>query len=86
MSIEGAGVLASYDHATSHLSVWTSTQAPHLIRDGLSECLGILESNITVTAPDVGGAFGPKVQLHPEEIIVAYVATTFKCPVKWICT
>ena len=84
MSIEGAGVLASYDHATSHLSVWTSTQAPHLIRDGLSECLGILESNITVTATDVGGAFGPKVQLHPEEIIVAYVATTFKCPVKWI--
>ncbi|HIM70158.1 MAG TPA: hypothetical protein EYM44_06110, partial [Gammaproteobacteria bacterium] len=33
-----------------------------MIRDGLSECLGILESNITVTAPDVGGAFGPKVQ------------------------
>ena len=37
-----------------------------------------------MTATDVGGAFGPKVQLHPEEIIVAYVATTFKCPVKWI--
>ncbi|MEE2804705.1 MAG: xanthine dehydrogenase family protein molybdopterin-binding subunit [Pseudomonadota bacterium] len=84
MSIETAGVVAVFDRAAAQLSVFSSTQSPHLIRDALSHCLGIPESRVSVTAPDVGGAFGPKLQLHPEELLVAHAARELNRPVKWI--
>ena len=84
LSIEGSGALASFDPATSELEIWSSTQSPHLIRDGLSHCLDMPESRLRVIAPDVGGAFGPKLQLFPEEIVVAHAARELARPVKWI--
>ena len=82
-AIENAGVIAQYVSATDELTIWTSTQVPHLIRDGLSECLKIDNAKIRVVAPHVGGGFGTKMQLLPEELIVGYAAMKFQCAVKW---
>ena len=67
--LEGRAVLAYRDHRLDELVVYTSTQMPHIIRLGLSEVLGLEERNIRVIAPDVGGGFGSKARLSPEEIV-----------------
>lgn len=84
LSMEGAGALARVDSATSKLELTTSTQIPHLVRDGLSLCLGMDKERIRVVAPDVGGGFGPKAQLFPEEVVVAHLARVLGRPVKWV--
>ncbi|HEX5325027.1 MAG TPA: molybdopterin cofactor-binding domain-containing protein, partial [Acetobacteraceae bacterium] len=82
--MEGKGVLAFWDHRAAQLVVHTSTQVPHLIRMGLAEMLGIPQAAIRVAAPDVGGGFGYKCLLQPEEIAVAWLALTRKTPVRWL--
>ena len=84
LSMEGAAALARFDPATSNLELTTSTQIPHLVRDGLSLCLDMDEKRIRVIAPDVGGGFGPKAQLYPEEVVVAHLARVLGRPVKWV--
>ena len=84
LSIEGAGAFATFDAATSELELTTSTQIPHLIRDALSQCLNMPENLLRVLAPDVGGGFGPKAQLFPEEVLVAHAARVLSRPVKWV--
>ena len=81
--MEGKGVLAWWDDRTDQLVVHTSTQVPHLIRAGLAECLGIAQAQIRVAPPDVGGGFGYKCLLQPEEVAVAWLAATFKKPFRW---
>jgi aerobic carbon-monoxide dehydrogenase large subunit len=81
--LEGKGVLAFWDHRAGQLVVHTSTQVPHLIRAGLAECLGLPQAVIRVIAPDVGGGFGYKCLLQPEEIAVAWLAQTYKTPFRW---
>ena len=66
--LEGRGVVTTWDHRLEQLLVYSSTQQPHIVRTGLSECLGIEHARIRVVAPDVGGAFGYKGILLPEEI------------------
>ena len=74
--LEGKGVLAYWDDHDDQLVVVSSTQSPHMIRAGLSEFLGIEQRRIRVIAPDVGGGFGYKVVLQPEELCVAWLAYT----------
>ena len=81
--MEGKGVLAWWDHRTGQLVVHPSTQVPHLIRAGLSEVMGIPQAVIRVVAPDVGGGFGYKCLLQPEEVAIAWLAYTFKKPFRW---
>ncbi len=83
-AIENRGVLAAYDPATRRLRVWSSTQTPHLLRLALAEHLGLVESAITVHTPDVGGAFGIKMHLFPEELVVSLLSLRLGRPVKWI--
>lgn len=83
-AIENRGVLACYDPVTSHLRVWSSTQTPHLLRVALAEHLGLAETRITVLTPDVGGAFGIKMHLFPEELVVSLLALRLGRPVKWV--
>ena len=66
--IEGRGVVAQWDSRLGQLVVHTSTQQPHIVRSGLAECLGLDEGQIRVVAPDVGGGFGYKGILLPEEV------------------
>lgn len=81
--MEGKGALAYWDDRAEQLVVYTSTQVPHVIRTGLSICLGIDQGKIRVIAPDVGGGFGFKCVLQPEEVAVAWLAMTRHHPVRW---
>jgi carbon-monoxide dehydrogenase large subunit len=82
--LEGKAIVADWDFQADQLVVYTSTQVPHVIRIGLAECLGIEEGGIRVIAPDVGGGFGYKCVLQPEEICVAWLALTFKRPFRYV--
>lgn len=81
--MEGKGTLAYWDGRGEQLVVYSSTQAPHMVRSALATCLGIDEGLIRVIAPDVGGGFGYKSVLQPEEVSVAWLALRLKRPVRW---
>jgi aerobic carbon-monoxide dehydrogenase large subunit len=70
----------------SHLRVWTSTQHTYGVRDRLSELLDLEKADIEVLAEDVGGGFGPKAQVYPEEVLTAWAALTLKRPIGWVAT
>jgi carbon-monoxide dehydrogenase large subunit len=82
-SMEGRAVLASWDETDRRLTVWTSSQAPHALRANLAGYLGLSPDEVRVIAPDVGGGFGPKAAIYPEEYVVAALALTLRRPVKW---
>lgn len=82
--IEPRGIVCNYDG--SRLTVWTGTQSVFSIREGLSEALGIPESDIHVLQTDTGGAFGLKGGMYPEYIVASYLAIKERRPVKWIET
>ena len=84
MPMEGSGALAAYDPTSGTLELHSSTQVPHILRDGLARSLGLAASRIRVVAPDVGGGFGPKMQLLPEEVTAAALAVRLGRPVKWV--
>src|SRR6185312_11970436 len=68
------------------LTLYTSTQAPHHIRRQVTEQLGISESALRVISPDVGGGFGYKGKLYPEEGIIAWAARRLRRPVRWVAS
>src|SRR5262245_42653507 len=82
--LEGKAILAQWEERTGQLVVHTSTQVPHMIRTAIAEHLGLSQSRVRVIAPDVGGGFGYKCVLHPEELCVAWLALKFKQPFRWI--
>ena len=82
--MEPRGVVADFNPGTNHLTVWTSTQIPHLVRLLLALVTGHPEHQIRVIAPDVGGGFGCKLYLYAEEVIASILAKRLGCPVKWI--
>ncbi|MBI4347220.1 MAG: xanthine dehydrogenase family protein [Elusimicrobia bacterium] len=82
--IEPRGCVAEFDRATERLTLWSSTQVPHILRTVLAELLEMDESRIRVAAPDVGGGFGVKGQLYPEEVAVCVAARVLGRPVKWV--
>jgi carbon-monoxide dehydrogenase large subunit len=80
--LEARACLAEYDPATETLTVTCSTQSPHQVRTLIAQTLGMPEQNIRVIAPDVGGAFGTKLQANVE-VIPCLVARLLGRPVKW---
>ncbi len=86
MPIEPRGCLASYHAGESTLTLWTSTQVPHLVRTLLPGLIGLPENKVRVITPEVGGGFGSKLQLYAEEILCAHLAMKLGAPVKWIET
>jgi carbon-monoxide dehydrogenase large subunit len=82
--MECRGVLAYRDHRLDEVVVYASTQTPHTMRVALGEILGVEERCIRVIAPDVGGGFGPKARLYPEEIILTALALELDHPLRWI--
>jgi carbon-monoxide dehydrogenase large subunit len=84
--IEPRGCVADVNTTDGFLTLWTSTQVPHILRTILAELLDMPESRIRVVAPDVGGGFGVKGQLAPEEVAVCVAARRLGHPVKWIET
>ena len=84
LPLETRGVIASWDAPSAQLRVWTSTQVPDIVRRGLCLALDIREAAIHVLAPDVGGGFGLKAHVFPEEIVVAALARRLGRPVRWV--
>ncbi|AIJ26128.1 xanthine dehydrogenase family protein molybdopterin-binding subunit [Amycolatopsis methanolica] len=82
--METRGVVATFDRVADELQVWSSTQAPFMVRTRICEQLDVPEHKVRVTAPDVGGGFGPKVQVYPEEVLMAHLALTYRIPLRWI--
>jgi carbon-monoxide dehydrogenase large subunit len=82
--IETRGALAYVDTESDTLVVWSSTQNPYQVRDTIAAILDVPAGGVRVMVPDVGGAFGPKGAIHPEEVLVAAAARRLQRPVKWI--
>jgi len=82
--MEGKGLLAWWDDRADQLVVHSSTQVPHVIRTGLAECLGLEQRRLRIAPPDVGGGFGYKCILQPEELVVAWLAMTYRRPFRWV--
>ncbi|WP_170301631.1 xanthine dehydrogenase family protein molybdopterin-binding subunit [Saccharopolyspora hirsuta] len=80
--LETRGVVAEHDG--DRLTVWISTQAAHLVRTMLAGVLGLAERDVRVITPDVGGGFGQKNQLYPEDYLVPWLAMRLRRPVRWI--
>jgi aerobic carbon-monoxide dehydrogenase large subunit len=83
-SMEGRGAVAVYDTNEDRLTLWTSTQLAHEVRAFLMRLLRLDENQIRVVAPDVGGGFGAKFVLYPEEVVVAAASLRLRRPIKWI--
>jgi len=83
-SMECRGVIGAEDPITRQLVVWSSTQAPYMVRRLLAQFVGRDESRIRVIAPNVGGGFGPKAGVYPEEFAIALAAMKLTRPVKWV--
>ena len=84
MSIETRGCIANYEPASESLVLWTSTQIPHVVRMTVAQLIGIPENKFQVIAPDIGGGFGTKSHVFPEEIVLCLLARQVGRPVKWI--
>ncbi len=82
--MEGKAVVAYWDERADQLIMYYSTQTPHIVRTGIAQFLGIQEAQVRIIAPDVGGGFGYKVIVHPEELAVAWLALKYRTPFRWI--
>ncbi|HEY3305176.1 MAG TPA: xanthine dehydrogenase family protein molybdopterin-binding subunit [Candidatus Binatia bacterium] len=84
VALETRAVLARYLGEEEELTVWSSTQIPHLLKSRLAQMLKLPEKEVRVIAPEVGGGFGSKLNIYAEEALVAYLALRLGRPVKWI--
>ena len=82
--LEGRGGVADWNAAEDKLTLWAGTQVPHLARHLLAELFELPESRVRVIAPDVGGGFGVKAVLYPEEVALCLLARQLGRPVKWV--
>ncbi len=82
--LEGRGGVADWNPAEGKLTLWSGTQVPHLARHGLAGILGLPENRIRLIAPDVGGGFGVKAILYPEDVALCLLAMRLGRPVKWV--
>ncbi|MGH7059242.1 MAG: xanthine dehydrogenase family protein molybdopterin-binding subunit, partial [Stellaceae bacterium] len=84
MPMECRGVAAQYDLRTDSYTVWSSTQVVHWVQRELATTLGVAEARIRCIALDVGGGFGVKGHVYPEDLLIPFLARTLGKPVKWI--
>jgi carbon-monoxide dehydrogenase large subunit len=83
-AIETRGVVANPDPISGGYTVYTSTQIPHILKFVLATYVGLPEQQLRVVAPDVGGGFGSKLNVYPEEVIALVLARKLGVPIKWI--
>src|SRR5688572_16009697 len=82
--LEGRAILADYNAGEHSLTVYHATQAPHMMQDIFSRHLGIPEANVRVIAKDIGGSYGIKVHVYPDEMATAAISVILRRPVKFI--
>ncbi len=81
--MEGRAVLAHWEEGPQKLTVWLSTQVPHAAKQFIAVCLGIPEFRVRVIAPEVGGGFGCKIPVYPEECLLGWASRRLRRPIKW---
>jgi len=84
IAMEPRGVLARYFPGEEELTVWSSTQIPHLLRTQLAIMIGLPENKLRVITPEVGGGFGSKLNVYGEEALLGWISVQLGQPVKWI--
>src|SRR6266702_687177 len=84
IAMEPRGVLARYFPGEEELTIWSSTQIPHLLRTQLALMIGIPENKLRVITPEVGGGFGSKLNVYAEEALLGWISMQLGEPVKWI--
>jgi len=82
--METRGVVAEYRKSDKNLTVWSSSQIPHLLRNLLAATVGLPQHQVRVIVPEVGGGFGCKLNVYPEELVAAFASMKTGHPVKWI--
>ncbi len=84
-AMENRGIVADWDPKAQRMTIWDTTQAPVVIRNGLAGMLGLSESSVRVIAPFIGGGFGPKIMMfYQEEMLLPWISMQLEKPVKWI--
>ena len=84
-AMENRGIVAAWDAKAGRLTMWDTTQAPVIIRNGIAGILGLSEHQVRVVAPFIGGGFGPKILMfYPEEMLLPWISMQLNRPVKWI--
>jgi len=86
IAMEPRGVLARYFPGEEDLTLWSSTQIPHLMRTQVALMIGIPENKLRVITPEVGGGFGSKLNVYAEEALLGWISMQLGKPVKWIET
>src|SRR5258705_8382840 len=82
--METRGLVAEYTAMAGLLTVWASSQVPHQVRQFICELLGLPPHSVRVIAPDVGGGFGAKLIVYPEDVLIPLLAMRFGRPVRWL--
>jgi len=82
--MEGRAVCAAPDPWQGGMTVWSSNQNPHTVRNNLAKAMHMPENSIRMIAPEVGGGFGVKIGMYPEDVIVTAIAKNLKRPVQWV--
>ncbi len=81
--MEPRAALAAPDPASGGVTLWSTHQAPHMLRNDIAACLGLEQNLVRVIAPEVGGGFGVKFGIYPEDVTLAVIARLFRVPVRW---
>lgn len=84
ISIETRGAVADFDKGTKKLTLWSSSQIPHILRNIVAATVGLPQYQVHVIVPEVGGGFGSKLNIYPEELVISYASMKLGRPIKWI--
>ncbi len=84
--MEGRAICAHWEEGPGKLTIWTSNQAPHFVKQQVAMCLRIPEIRVRAIAPEVGGGFGAKIPTYPEDPLLCWVSRALRRPVKWFET
>jgi carbon-monoxide dehydrogenase large subunit len=82
-AIESRGVVAHYEPGSGTMTIWSSTQNPHILRTYIAALTGLGQDRVRAIAPEVGGGFGSKINIYGEEYVAAAVSKQLGLPVKW---
>jgi aerobic carbon-monoxide dehydrogenase large subunit len=82
--METRGLVAEYNEMAGLLTIWASSQVPHQVRQFVCDLLGLAPHSVRVIAPDVGGGFGAKLIVYPEDVLIPLLAMRFGRPVRWL--
>jgi carbon-monoxide dehydrogenase large subunit len=82
-AMEPRSILVQPNPASEQFTMWSSTQVPHILRTAMAIATGIPESKLRIVAPRVGGGFGSKLQVYPEEALALELARRLRMPIKW---